>query len=70
MPYTFLHFYTLHEVSGNKITIDFMVLYIWRAVNVVIDSVPPSVPFFTIGDDGVEMSRDVFPQQIKIKEFL
>lgn len=36
----------------------------------VIDFVPPSVPFFTTGDDGVEMSGDVFPQQMKIKDFL
>lgn len=36
----------------------------------VIDSVSPSLPFFTIGDAGVEMSVDAFPQQVKIKEFL
>lgn len=35
---------------------------------VATDAVPPSMPLFDIGDNGVEMSGDVFPQQVKIKK--
>lgn len=69
IPHTFLNHYTLHELNRNKITSD-LVLYFWKALYLVIDSVPSSLSFFTTGDDGVEMSGDVFPQQVKIKELL
>lgn len=65
----FISIYCMSSVS-TKEPLTFWYLYFWRALYVVIDSVPSLLPFFITDDDGVEMSKDVFPQQVKIKQLL